>query len=425
MADYTPAGAYDLRSQDMEEILATRPSWPARWGTVLLVIIIVGLVALASVYTYPDIVTGEITLTTVDPPRPLLARQDFLVDRLEARGGDSVAAGQVLVVAKTQADFIDISSLDTKLFTLSDESDDGLAGFDIPANWNLGEIQESAFTFQEAQEKYKNLKDRRLDGLTTRDLQSRIAERERFIRGQRNLQGELEDRVVRYRDRLSREQQLSADGIDNRSQLNTARRDLEVAEDNLQRSRADVRAASFDIELMRNQIDSYRSGQSNTLSQAASDLRASYDGLRGAVSNWMQNHTIMSPVRGILLLDRNIRTDAFILRGKEIATIIPANPGDMIGRLDLPVKGSGAVAEGQRVLVRFASYPYLEYGSVEGVVVEKGRMESRESITVMVAFPNQLLTTTGNRLEPGPRMVGDASIITEDKPLLRRFLDRF
>ncbi|MEL7160551.1 MAG: hypothetical protein AAFN92_07320, partial [Bacteroidota bacterium] len=75
MAHYDPTGAYDLRSQDMEEILATRPSWSARWGTVLLLIVVLALVTLASIYTYPDLVTGEITLTTVDPPRPLVARQ--------------------------------------------------------------------------------------------------------------------------------------------------------------------------------------------------------------------------------------------------------------------------------------------------------------------------------------------------------------
>ncbi|MEM9260767.1 MAG: HlyD family efflux transporter periplasmic adaptor subunit, partial [Bacteroidota bacterium] len=372
-----------------------------------------------------DIVTGEITLTTVDPPRPLRARQDFNVDRMEVKGGDSVAAAQVLLVAKTLADFVDVSSLDTKLFMPGDESIEGLAKFNIPSNWNLGEIQEAAYDFQEKQKIYNNLRERSLDDLSTRDLQARIATQERYIRRQRNAQGELEDRVIRFRDRLNREEQLAADGIDNRDQLVTAQRDLEVAEDNLQRSRADVHAASFDIELMRNQIESYRSGRSGTLSQASIELRNSYDALRAAVSQWMQNYTIMSPVKGVVLLDREIRPNAYILRGDEVATVIPANAGDMIGRIDLPVKGSGAVAEGQKVMVRFASYPHLEYGSVEGRVIKKGKLESKESITVEVEFPNQLLTTTGNRLEAGPRMVGQASIITEEKPLLKRFLDRF
>jgi hypothetical protein len=76
-------------------------------------------------------------------------------------------------------------------------------------------------------------------------------------------------------------------------------------------------------------------------------------------------------------------------------------------------------------MVRFASYPYLEYGSVEGQVVKKGNLQSEGRINVEVGFPKELLTTTGNRLEASPFMEGEASIITDSKPLLSRFLDRF
>jgi len=90
----------------------------------------------------------------------------------------------------------------------------------------------------------------------------------------------------------------------------------------------------------------------------------------------------------------------------------------------LPNKGSGAVREGQRVLVRFDSYPHLEYGSVEGVVINIGQLPKGDVTAVEVTFPNDLLTTTGNRLKPGPLMHGEASIITESRSLLQRFFNR-
>ncbi|MBC6995372.1 HlyD family efflux transporter periplasmic adaptor subunit [Neolewinella lacunae] len=425
MVGYEEHMPYDQRSQDMEEILGTPPTWIARWGTVVLMVIMVLLILLASVYTYPDVVTGRLTLTTIDPPRPLRARQDFMIDRIEAKNGDSVAASQVIVVARTQADFFDVSTLDNRLFLPGDESDQGLAEFSIPDSWNLGEIKEAVYEFQEKQEIYKNLKERRLDGLTTRELQQKIVAQELTVRQERQRQGALEDELERTRERLSREEQLAADGLDNREQLNLARRNVEIAEDRLQASRTLVRTASFDIELMRNQIESYRDGVPSTLLQAASDLRNSYDALRAAVSGWMQNYTVMSPVRGMLLLNRDIRPGAFILRGDDIATIIPANPGDMIGRIRLPVRGSGSVANGQKVMVRFDSYPFLEYGSVEGRVVQKNDLQQDGFISVEVSFPKELLTTTGNRLVASPLMEGEASIITDEKPLLRRFFDRF
>jgi len=414
-----------MRSQDVEEIIGTPPSWLAKFGTILLVMIMFLLVFLASMYNYPDVVTGKLILTTIDPPRSLRVPKDFLIERVLVKDNDSVAAMQVLIVAKTLAAFDDVSSLDTRLFNPKDESDYGLANFDIPTEWNLGEIQEAVFEFREKQEIYKNLKDRRLDGLTTRELQRQIDQQERSIRNERARQGRLEDEMERERERLAREEQLAKDGLNNDRQLTQARRKVEIAEDNLQRSRATVRAASFDIELMRNQVESYRGGLPSTLNQAADDLRNSYDALRASVSNWMQDYTLVSPVKGVVLLDRELRAERYILRGDKIGTVIPANPGDIVGRIDLPVRGSGAVDIGQKVMVRFASYPYMEYGSVEGVVVRKGNLQSEGRVNVDVTFPKSLLTTTGNRLEASPFMEGEASIITDDKPLLSRFLDRF
>jgi hypothetical protein len=415
---------YAQRSQDMEEIINKPPSWLTLYGTIFLIVGVLGLVLLSSYYVYPDTVGGELTLTTIDPPRPLRAPRDFTIARLLVGNEDSVRAKEVLMVARSLAKFDDVFELAERLGGNKDQSNMGLATFYIPPSWNLGEVQEAAFEFQEKQEIFKNLKDRKLDNLTSRELETRIRRQERFIREQRQLQGRIEDRLIRVRESLVREEQLQEDGVNNRAALNGARRDLEQAEDELNASRSEVRAASFDIELMRNQIANYRGGLSSTLIQAGEDLRNTYDGLKAAVAGWEDNYTIISPVDGLVLLEREIRQGRNILRGDAIGTVIPANAGGIIGRIDLPNKGSGAVREGQRVLVRFDSYPHLEYGSVEGVVINIGQLPKGDVTAVEVTFPNELLTTTGNQLKAGPLMHGEASIITESRSLLQRFFNR-
>lgn len=412
------------RSQDMEEIMNQPPSWLTLYGTLFLVAIVLGLVVMSYFYEYPDTVTGNLTLTTVDPPRPLRVPQDFPVDQLLVKNQDSVMANQVLMVSKSLATFNDVFELSERMRAQPDLSNDGLAAFYIPPDWNLGEIQEAAYELQEKQEIYKNIKDRKLDGLTTRELETRIRRQERVIREQRGRQSRIEDELTRYRRVLERETQLREDGLDNREALNRARLRVEQTEDALNASRSEVRTASFDIELMRNQIASYRGGLSSTLNQAAEDLRAAYDGLKAAVTAWENNYTIVSPVKGLLLLERDVRQASNLLRGDQIGLVLPANPGGIIGRIDLPNKGSGDVREGQRVLVRFDSYPYLEYGSVEGRVTAVGQLISGGRKTVEVAFPQQLVTTTGRVLEAGPLMEGEASIVTDARSLLQRFFRR-
>ena len=409
----------------MEEILVTRPRWLARYGTVLLAVVLVVLVILASWFTYPDTVTGDLTLTTVDPPRVLLAPQDFTIEEILVGSGDTVEAMQTLLVARSSATFADVASLDTKLYNARDESDAGLAAFVIPTEWNLGEIQETVFDFREKQSAYVNLRERRLDGLTTRELTRRITDRETFIRRERRRQGPLEDAAQRARTRVQRLQQRASEGIRNTEALNDQRIILQRAEDALQQSRGEVRAAAFDIELMRNQVESYRGGLPSTLTQAADELRASYDALRAAVSGWMRNHALTAPIRGSVILERGLRPESFVLRGTEIATLLPANAGNVIGRLELPVRGSGKVDIGQRVLVRFDSYPYLEYGSVEGTVTARATFERDRRLMIEVAFREPLYTTTGHRLDATPFMRGQASVVTGERSLLERFMDRF
>jgi multidrug efflux pump subunit AcrA (membrane-fusion protein) len=429
MSDYntpsTPAQMPQLRrSQDVEEVIGTPPVWLAKYGTLVLLLLVVALAALASLYAYPDVVEGDLTLTTIDPPRRLQVKEDFQIDRIMVSSGDTVEMSQTLMVAKTTGTYEHISSLDTRLYYLRDESDEALAELTIPPNWNLGEIQESVYDFQEKQEVYKNLVARRLDGLTTPELRRRIAERERYIREQRQLQERLERRLEGERQRFAREQQLADDGIDNQQQLNTARRSVEITEADLQRSRSNVRAAGFDIELMRNQIESYRGGIPSTVGKAADDLRNSYSSLQGALSAWMRKYTVVSPVRGQVLFDREIQEGRYIQEADEVATVIPATNSDIIGRIDLPLRGSGKVEVGQRVMVQFDNYPYLEFGSVPGIVETKGTLPTDRKITVEVTFPDGLITTIGRRLEPSPLMHGQANIITDDETLLRRFLGR-
>jgi hypothetical protein len=215
---------YAPRSQDMEEIINRPPSWITLYGTIFMVVCVFGLALMSYLYEYPDTVSGDLVLTTIDPPRPLEAPDDFPIARLLVANEDSVRAREVLMVARSLATFNDVFELSERLSSNGDQSNAGLSNFFIPPDWNLGEVQEAVYELQNKQEMYRNLRDRRLDGLTTRELETRIGRQERFIRDHRQLQIRLEDLIVRNRSRLKREAQLSTDGVDNRNTLNTARR---------------------------------------------------------------------------------------------------------------------------------------------------------------------------------------------------------
>ncbi|MFT7120047.1 MAG: hypothetical protein ACJAZ9_000216 [Neolewinella sp.] len=420
------ATATPLRSQDMEEIIGTPPIWLARYGTIFLVIVMLVLAGLASAYHYPSVVRGELTLTTIDPPRPLRAPQDFKVSFVNTHHNAKVTATQALVVAETQARFADVFDFTSALKKTIGISDNRLSLFDIDSDWNLGELQSTAYAFQEKQKAYQNIYQRRLDGKTTRTLEKLIRIEEKKVRDAQRGQGVLEEADFRTGAILKQAEDDFRLKLLEADELNDVRRRRGIASDRLQANRKVVREANFEIQLLQAQIESNRSGLSGgTLNQAARELRESHESLLSASDAWNRNFTLVSPIAGTVLLDRNIRAGAVVLRGDDVALVIPSNPGEIIGRMVLPVKGSAKIAEGQRVVVHFASYPYLEFGSVEGVVSAVDDLITENAFAVAVSFPDGLITNSGNELKATPLMTGEANIVTDDKPLLYRFLDRF
>ena len=80
------------------------------------------------------------------------------------------------------------------------------------------------------------------------------------------------------------------------------------------------------------------------------------------------------------------------------------------------------VMKGQHVNLKFAAYPYLEYGLVRGIVSSVSQVPAGENYLAEVTLPDQLVTTFGKKLEFQHELKGTAEIITGDQRLLDRIL---
>ncbi|MCP9235138.1 hypothetical protein [Lewinella sp. JB7] len=423
--DVTSAGPQQAeRSPEVREVIGTPAGWVARNGTLLLTLVVLGLAVFASFYTYPTTLAGELVLTTVDPPRRLLARQDMEIQRVLVADRDTVTAGQTLIVASNgSARFEHVLYLEDQLIEHRGDDAVNLLDVKIPPTLVLGPIQESVYHFQDKQQLYRTLSVRRLDAFTSRELQSMIENAEGEIRQLRDLQIALEQQLIETRAALEREEQLRQEGLGDGDQLTRLRQRVDRAEENLQRNVGDLRSASFSIELMRNQIESFRSGRQGSTSQTGTELKEAYESLQRSVADWKRDYTVVSPVSGTVVLQPDVQEDNFLLKETMVATVLPRNAGNTIGIMKLHIRGSGKVAVGQRVVVRFPSWPSLEYGSVTGSVASVGVIPDGEFLTVEVTFPDGLTSSTGYRIESTPFMQGEASIIVERKSLIARLLN--
>ena len=91
-----PTEFIELRSEEVQELLMRVPTWPLRWGT-LLVFLLVGLLFLGAwLIHYPDLIKASFKLTSVNAPKAILTHTDGKLVSLFAREGATVKAGSVL-----------------------------------------------------------------------------------------------------------------------------------------------------------------------------------------------------------------------------------------------------------------------------------------------------------------------------------------
>ena len=104
-------------------------------------------------------------------------------------------------------------------------------------------------------------------------------------------------------------------------------------------------------------------------------------------------------------------------------TVIPENSGEIIGKLDLEIQGSGKVTTEQTVNIKFDNFPYLEYGIVQGKIKSISLVTNNNAYSVLVELPNGLETNYGNTINFSQDMQGIAEIITNEESLLERVIN--
>ena len=79
------------------------------------------------------------------------------------------------------------------------------------------------------------------------------------------------------------------------------------------------------------------------------------------------------------------------------------------------------IANGQKVIIKIAAYPYEEYGYLQGVVTDISMNFTNEGgYYVYITLPNGLNSSAGHVFSAVKAMIGRAEIVTTDKRLFEK-----
>lgn len=420
----------EIRSEEVQEILGTPPSWLTRWGTLIAFVAFLVIIWVACWIRYPDIVDGNIKVSSTEPPRKVYSFNSGYISRILVRNEQVVDSGQVLIALESNGNSSvdDVMAFDDALSTVKQIEEATLLDFNPPMNLLLGEIQEDLYDFLEDQEAYRQSRRGRTlrSSSNARELQRRIDDLETEIQQNSQDKRRVQDELDTQTDALSRERRMyqqrkiSAEALRKREeiirQLDRERQGLE----------SDSKSKRFEIQMLETQIRGERKSSQSEGSRAFDNMKNSFIRLQNTVENWKDRHLIVAPIKGIVVLtNSDVNEKQFV--GKEIAllSIVPTETIETLGKMMLPVDGSGKVDTGQQVIVKFNSYPFYEYGAVIGKVRWKGKVPDNQKIPVEVIFPNGLNTTRNREIDPAQELSGKAQIVTSDKRLIDKLFENF
>ena len=97
-----------LRAQEVNEILTSTPKWVLRWGIFVVFILILTSIALSYFIRYPDIITADITLITINQPITCFAKNNGKLAYLLVKNNDLVNKNQIIAIIENTSKYEDV-----------------------------------------------------------------------------------------------------------------------------------------------------------------------------------------------------------------------------------------------------------------------------------------------------------------------------
>jgi multidrug resistance efflux pump len=416
----------ELRSDDVQEILGTPPSWILRWGSTFVFIGIILLGVVSWILKYPDIIHAPIRITTNVPPVPVVARSTGYLSKLLVKEGDTVRQGDLLVVLQNPANYEDIFKLERELHEFDSLSEVNFRTFVPSSNLVLGDLQLNYSSFVQILKEFQFKKESNFTEQSIAQYQQQIQSAQRLKRTEKDKLATSLKNLELIKQQFTRKQTLYAQNVIPKTELEEARKDVLNGEQAIKLYSTSIEELDGRVlQLEKNIMDVQQNTQTSNSTQYNS-LVESINQLRTTIAKWKQTYLLTAPTGGKISFFNNYWAEnQDIKEGAEVMAIVPPNGSDIVGFVELQSSGSGKVKEGQRVVIKFDSYPYQEYGIVEGIVMAKALLPKNDkAISVRVNLPTGLKTSYHKTLKFEQQMQGAAEIITEERRFIERMFDK-
>lgn len=410
-------------SHEISDILAKPPRSLVANGTVIALISFLAIIGLMWYISYPDQVDGRLSMTTTIPPISVISNASGYVT-LKKVEGEPVFKGEELgyIDDGENANVVHITSLEQMVNDFMEFEAERFLAY-VPADTlEVGEIRPFFKDFNETISTFKLQENDNSNQARINRINNINQSKKRSLEYLDLEIKQLREQSVIQNDLLKKQTDKMHKGgsVEAYNKLLENAKALEIKiiqlEKNKQKLKTDIESGNFDIL-------SEKIGSSRGSKYKFQDIRKKLNALDNAIIKWKSKYYLSAPADGKVTYYDDQLSQQLVRNGDVIMAVVPLHEKqDIIGKVELPLVGSGNVKPGQRVLIKFDTYPFLEYGAVEGKVKTKSLLPKpdEEVYSLTVELPNGLITSRGDSIAFRQNMLADAEIVTEEARLIER-----
>lgn len=417
---------FELRSEEVQDILTKVPHWMIRWGTVLIFAIIIMLFFVSWFVKYPDVVNTEIVITTNIPPERIVSKSSGRIEAILVKNKTLVAKNSTLAIIENTANYKDVFLLKSLVDQYDVNNSKKEFPFALLKNKQLGEIESAYAVFQkdyQAQQLNQNLHPFEVESRAQSSEKIQIKERLDILQQQKTLN---ESELVLQKNEIARFEVLFNKGI-------ISAQEMEVKKLGYLQAQKNYKSLLTSISQLRSSlIDNTKSSQNSQINSTREEVNLgrsmsqSFYQLKKVIRDWELAYALKSSISGVVTFLQVWNENQTINAGDNVFSIIPDAKNGFIGKVKAPALNSGKIKVGQRVNIRLANYPDREFGVLNGKIKNISLVPDKDgNLLLDVALPNGLKTSYNKKIIFQQEMKGRAEIVTEDLRLLERVLYQF
>lgn len=416
-----------LHSDEVNEIFSKMPSHMVRWGNTWILLVLLSLLGLAFYVKYPDVITGNATLTTLSAPVIMVATNNGKISLLTENYA-TVSQGQLIAFINEETKLADMDTLyhylqNHELETMHPDSLKTLA---------LGKLQTSWSRFIVDLQSYQVYHSTHPEQVGISSSTRQMQNNQKSVISLKEQIKIKEDQLNFYQRKLEKDRLLLQKGMIAERDVQNTEMQLSEMQNQIKSLYAQLISIDKNNADYQKQIADYQIAQTQKESEKLTALKQQRITLLEEIELWYKSNTFKSPIDGKLQYNIPITENQFIAQGQELFTITPEKKQDIQCNLSVPMSGMGKVEIGQKVILRLQHYPEEEYGVLYGKVqeispspiVSKTAQGDAKIYLIKVRLDNGLWTSYKKEIIYKANMEGSGDIITKDKSFLERIFEQ-